>query len=329
MLFQVTSKWPLAKLASTALAFLLLGASLTVSAQEKEHRTATPVKHLVVIFQENVSFDHYFGTYPFAKNPPGEPRFVARRGTPTVNGLLAAGLLDHNPNQVNPFRFDRSQAATCDQGHDYTGEQKAFDGGNMDLFLQSVVNGPGSDGTLTCKKTDVMGYFDGNTVTAYWNYAQHFAMSDNSFSTTFGPSSPGAINLISGDTSGAVGVKPPVPLPFDVVAGSVIGDPQPAFDKCSSRETIKMTGKNIGDLLNDKHITWGWFQGGFRDCKASHIGSDGKPKGDYIPHHEPFVLPINFKSQPPAADVGGDDRPPGRPGQPSVRYDGFLGRIQR
>ena len=37
---------------------------------------ATPIKHLVIIFQENVSFDHYFGTYPNATNPPGEPKFV-------------------------------------------------------------------------------------------------------------------------------------------------------------------------------------------------------------------------------------------------------------
>ena len=40
-------------------------------------RTATPIKHLVVIFQENVSFDHYFGTYPFAENGKGEPAFYA------------------------------------------------------------------------------------------------------------------------------------------------------------------------------------------------------------------------------------------------------------
>ena len=49
--------------------------------------TATPIKHLVVIFQENVSFDHYFATYPHAANPSGEPRFVAAPGTPAVNGL--------------------------------------------------------------------------------------------------------------------------------------------------------------------------------------------------------------------------------------------------
>ena len=49
--------------------------------------TATPIKHLVVIFQENVSFDHYFGTYPNATNPSGEPTFNAAPDTPSVNGL--------------------------------------------------------------------------------------------------------------------------------------------------------------------------------------------------------------------------------------------------
>src|SRR4029077_4360061 len=49
--------------------------------------TKTPIKHLVVIFQENVSFDHYFGTYPVAANTDGSP-FIAAPGTPAVNGLL-------------------------------------------------------------------------------------------------------------------------------------------------------------------------------------------------------------------------------------------------
>jgi phospholipase C len=52
--------------------------------------TATPITHLIVVFQENVSFDHYFGTYPRALNLPGERPFVAAPGTPSVNGLTEA-----------------------------------------------------------------------------------------------------------------------------------------------------------------------------------------------------------------------------------------------
>jgi phospholipase C len=87
--------------------------------------TATPIQHLVVIFQENVSFDHYFGTYPNALNPAGEPKFKAAANTPPVNGLNNA-LLTRNPNSnpanaagaSSPFRLDRSQAVTPDQNHD-------------------------------------------------------------------------------------------------------------------------------------------------------------------------------------------------------------------
>jgi phospholipase C len=163
--------------------------------------TATPIHHLVVIFQENVSFDHYFGTYPNATNPPGEPGFYPAPGTPSVNGLNST-LLTQNPNTANPSRLDRSQPLTCDQNHDYTPEQQAFDHGLMDKFMQ-FTNTPTCTAPDIGKPNLVMDYYDGNTVTALWNYAQHFAMSDNSFSTTFGPSTPGALNLISGQTNGA------------------------------------------------------------------------------------------------------------------------------
>src|SRR5271156_2198275 len=65
-----------------------------------EPSTATPIQHLVVIFQENVSFDHYFATYPNAANPGDEPPFVAQSGTPNINGLSGA-LLTSNPNFLN------------------------------------------------------------------------------------------------------------------------------------------------------------------------------------------------------------------------------------
>src|SRR3954454_12088003 len=72
-----------------------------------EAPTATPIKHLVVIYDENISFDHYFGTYPHAANPPGEPAFHPARRTPSVNGLTEALRID-NPNSANPQRLDRS-----------------------------------------------------------------------------------------------------------------------------------------------------------------------------------------------------------------------------
>ncbi len=139
--------------------------------------TATPIQHVVVIFQENVPFDHYFATYPNAANPSAEPPFQARPGTPPVNGLNGP-LLSNNQNSAGPFRLTRAQAVTCDQDHDYTPEQQAFNNGLMNKFVEFTSSAsPSCDDGLGSKL--VMGYYDGNTVTALWNYAQRFAMSDN------------------------------------------------------------------------------------------------------------------------------------------------------
>ncbi|HEY2345605.1 MAG TPA: alkaline phosphatase family protein [Xanthomonadaceae bacterium] len=286
--------FPVAALASTATA------------------TATPIRHLVVIFQENVSFDHYFASYPRAANPSGEPAFHAAPDTPSVNGL-SGSMLTSNPNRlnaqngigaVNPFRLDRSQAATADQDHEYAAEQSAFHAGLMDRFPMSVGNGgsAGGKGGPTTTTGLVMGYYDGNTVTALWNYAQHFAMSDNSYGTTFGPSTVGALNLASGQTNG---IAASTDLAHDDTVDdgnggrTLISDPDPLHDVCSKGPQITMGGRNIGDLLNDAHVSWGWFQGGFDLTATNPNGTSGcrrssssivtgKAKSDYVPHHEPF-----------------------------------------
>lgn len=249
--------------------------------------TTTPIKHVVVIFQENVSFDHYFGTYPRATNPAGEPSFRAKDDTPRVNSLEAAGLLTDNPNGVNPFRIDRSNAVTCDEDHGYSDEEFAFDGGLMDRFAKLSC----TDKNLGAIST--FGYFDGNTVTALWNYAQHFAMSDNSFGTTFGPSTPGLLNLVAGTTFEGTIMKNPGSAKGNIanaaVTGAVIGDPDPFGDVCSApgRAQIRMSGQNVGDLLNNAGVTWGSFMGGFANCAAVSTGLSGTT-ADYIPHHAFF-----------------------------------------
>jgi phospholipase C len=283
-------------------AVLLAAAAFVAAPFPASAMTTTPIKHLVVIFDENVSFDHYFATYPNATNPAGEPGFIAKPGTPAVNGL-SGGLLTSNPNSANPFRLDRSQALTCDNNHAYTAEQQAFDGGLMDKFVQ-FTSCPGNTG---------MGYFDGNTVTALWNYAQQYTLSDDFFGTVFGPSTPGALNLISGNTH-IPGVS------------TVTGDPQPLGDECGNRaapgSNVSFGGApNIGTLLSAQSVTWGWFQGGFRPtgsdgggalCQSQHQNVAGATVTDYIPHHEPFqyyTATRNLSHRAPASpsEIGHDD----------------------
>ena len=273
--------------------------------------TATPIKHLVVIFDENVSFDHYFGTYPHAANPPREPRFIAAPGTPPVNNLLKGRLLTHNPNlnprngrgATNPFRLDRSQASTADQNHGYTAEQLAYDGGAADLFPLHTGRGtPGGAGAFGTPG-QVMGYFDGNTVTALWNYAQHFAMSDAAYTDTYGPSTPGALEVVSGQTDGVRLVASTghwYYIPDGAGGYVLVSDVDPAYDACSNKANqVRMLGRNVGELLTAQDVTWGGFMGGFDLARTDANGTTGCRRStystvvgqtvrDYIPHHNWF-----------------------------------------
>jgi phospholipase C len=209
---------------TTSMAGKSLAPEKTSAAGPNALPTKSPIKHLVVIFNENVSFDHYFATYPNAMNPEGEPRFEPAKNTQAdINNLSTnPGLLDNNPNlnpangtaAANPFRLDRSQANTADQNHGYASEQAAYDGGKNDLFPKDVGKGSSGGGGAFGTAAQVMGYFDGNTVTALWNYAQNYAMSDNAWDDHFGPSTPGALNMFAGQTNGftlPVGVPPGTP----------------------------------------------------------------------------------------------------------------------
>jgi phospholipase C len=287
------------------------------------------IKHVVVIFNENISFDHYFGTYPNAANLSTDAvKFTAASGTPTniANYVTSPDLLTANPNlnvangvgiganlgATNPFRLDPNQAGTNDQDHNYGPEQTAFDGGKMDLFplsvgvadpllLETETSAPGIAGTTGL----TMGYYDGNTVTGLWNYAQHYALNDHSFGSTFGASTQGALNLVSGQTNGVATYT--TGAASGVVADgqggyTLIGDEDPANDVCSSASAnVSMDGKNIGDLLNTAGVSWGFFEGGFNlsatntngttGCARStaSLSIPGHPlKADYIPHHQPF-----------------------------------------
>ncbi|WP_309133081.1 alkaline phosphatase family protein [Brevibacterium sp.] len=320
---------------TSALALAAGGVFLGLQAPQEDAQaaeataTTTPIKHVVVLFDENVSFDHYFGTYPDAANTESEKlqgggragRFTASDRTPKdIDTLTANNLIKDNPNAVKPFRLTPDQAITCDQNHAYGSEQAAFNGGKMDRFVETVSKDKctSAGSNMSDHNGMTMGYYDGNTVTGLWNYAQHYALNDNSYSTNFGPSTPGALNLISGDTSGARSYDPRtrtltdkpdshgVKDPDARGEGTVTGDPDPVWDDCSNNSgksannLVGLTGRNIGDLLSSKGVSWGWFQGGFTPstsatdssgakCMTSHTNVGGNAAIDYSPHHNPFA----------------------------------------
>jgi phospholipase C len=135
-------------------------------------------------------------------------------------------------------------------------------------------------------------------------------MDDNAFTDTYGPSTPGALEVVAGQTNGMkiiASTKQPstvANVTYYVKDGqdglTMINDVDPAYDVCSvPKDQVLMTGKNIGDLLNDAGVTWGGFMAGF-DLSAKNVnGTTGCQRSthsdvvghdviDYIPHHDWF-----------------------------------------
>src|SRR3984893_7348111 len=126
-------------------------------------------------------------------------------------------------------------------------------------------------------------------------------MNDKSSSTTFGPSTPGAIDLDSGQTNVVINNANPGSgvIPDGNGGLTLISDADPTGDICSSTtSSVGMSGKNIGDLLNTAKLSWGWFQGGFdltitnpnftTGCSRSTVSPIVGTQTDYSPHHQPF-----------------------------------------
>ena len=256
----------------------------------------TPIKYVVVIFDENNSFDHYFGAYPNALYPTGIPAttavpygespFVPLPGTPSVNGLTPV----LNPlSSAAPFRLDRAQETTCDNDNHYADEQTAYNSGLINLF-PGTTSGTGTG----CTANLSMGYYDGNTVTALWNYAQYFAMSDHFFDSEFGTTVMGHQNLIAGQTH----TTSVATIKGKVANGSVIANVEAGFDDCvttANGTPVHMTSKNIGDLLNAAGVTWGWFYADFpQSANSQPIATC---PSTYNSHYAPFMYYASTANQ--------------------------------
>ncbi len=133
-----------------------------------------PIQHVVIMMQENHTFDNYFGTYPGA------------------NGVGGANFLPLKPNEsgiVRPFALN-SAVLPHDICHSTKCAIASYDNGRMDGFVYSA----GSDLT--------MGYFDHHQLAYYWDYASQFVLMDNYYSSFWGASLPNHIFLMEGQSEG-------------------------------------------------------------------------------------------------------------------------------
>jgi len=158
----------------------------SVPVPQRASSNGIPIQHVVVIVQENHSFDHYFGIYPGASGlPPG----VALPAKP--NGTAS----------VKPFPLN-SGVPPGDICHSWGCAHAEFDGGKMDSFV------------YTAASVMTMGYFDYHQIPYYWDYASQYVLMDNYFSSVAGPSLPNHLYLVAGQSGGIVTNDRPATLRF-------------------------------------------------------------------------------------------------------------------
>ena len=148
------------------------------------------IQHVVVIMQENRSFDSYFGTYPGAD------------GIPMENGAPTVCVPDpRSQTCVSPYH----DATDRNAGGPHTNADAVadIDGGKMDGFVRQAVNAPHkcvnpeNPACTNGDKTDVMGYHDAREIPNYWRYAQEFVLQDRMFEPNASWSLPAHLFMVS------------------------------------------------------------------------------------------------------------------------------------
>ncbi len=164
---------------AVAVAGVLWGSAPTAWAQPE-----MPIENVIVVMQEDRTFDHYFGTYPGVNGWPDGYRIPFDPQDPT------AGF-------VEPHKL--SETRTISLPHSAAAMAGAYNDGRMDGFVKSARAFGGGDGSLT------LGYYDGNDIPFYWYLADEYVLADAWFSSVMGPSFPNHMFLYAGTTRGPDG----------------------------------------------------------------------------------------------------------------------------
>ena len=237
-----------------AIAILLIACSGNSTTPAASNPTAVPsqlaiartkIKHIVIIMQENRSFDHYFGTYPGADGIP------IQNGLPTVcaNDPVTGQCIKtfHDPSDINYGGPHGSTDAITD-----------VNGGKMDGFVLSVMAGrrnycadPNTPGCTSGEQgPDVMGWHDAREIPNYWAYAQNFVLQDRMFEPTASWSLPAHLFLVSGWSAKCTDPNDPMSCSND------IRDPLQAT---TGSTTVDYAWTDLTYLLHKNNISWGYF----------------------------------------------------------------------
>jgi len=187
------------------------------------------IKHVIVIMQENRSFDSYFGTFPGADGIPAGVCLPDPR-----NGGCQKPWADHYDRNVNnphgevPFEGD-------------------YNGGKMDGFVAVAEKGPCRSGPAPCRP-DVMGVHVGTDIPNYWAYAQHFVLQDHFFEAPGSWSLPAHLYEVSAWSANCTRTGDPM---------SCHGTDMPNERLPNRRTPFAWT--DITWLLHKHHVSWGYY----------------------------------------------------------------------
>ena len=228
------------------------------------------IQHLIFIVQENHTFDNYFGTYPGANGVSSNTYIPIDTNDTTlgyvqsfhlsatvpvsiVGDELPPGISDPDDLAVaaadpaSPYHLS-AQSIGQDIGHSAEAAREAYDNGKMDGFINAV----GTDLT--------MGYYDRSDIPYYWDYADHYVLDNNFFSSELGPSFPNHLYIASGNDG---------PVNSDdswVSNGSIINNP-PITELGRGNAPVvdwpdaNLTWSTLAEELSISNVPWAWYDG--------------------------------------------------------------------
>jgi phospholipase C len=232
------------------------------------------IKHVVVIMQENRSFDSYFGTYPGADGiPTTNGQFTVCVPNPATKGCEAPF---HDSADVNGGADHTSGAATAD-----------INGGKMDGFVaraETSTRGCTNVQDPACahsNTSDVMGYHDARDIPNYWTYAQNFTLNDHLFEPVASWSLPDHLYMVSAWSAACKSSAP------SSCSNNIVGPYNPVQQEQFANQAIATGTAPVSDawtdityLLHKDHVSWGYYveTGNEPDCADGAATCPPKPQ---------------------------------------------------
>ncbi len=231
----------------------------------------TKIKHIIIIMQENRSFDTYFGTYPGADGIPMKKNVPVVCAEDPDTHLCVKPY--HNPNDVNHGG-----------PHGEANAITAVDGGKMDGFLR-VFNAEQAickkdlqaPACIYATKHDVMGWHDAREIPNYWSYAQHFVLQDKMFEPNASWSLPAHLFMVSGWSAYCS-------IPNDPT--SCVNNSDGFIDKDKTRiDTKPYAWTDLSYLLYKSNVSWKYYlsNGSEPDCEDDAMLCNLKPQSVDVP----------------------------------------------